>query len=74
MDAGTLNAQPYVYWMVMDAMLRLDAGESIDPETYAYAPLAVADKSNVGTVFPTDVDWLGPKGFEDKFMALWQVG
>jgi ribose transport system substrate-binding protein len=74
MDAGTLNAQPYVYWMVMDAMLRLDAGESIDPETYAYAPLAVADKSNVGTVFPTDVDWLGPKGFEDKFMTLWQVG
>ena len=74
MDAGTLNAQPYVYWMVMDAMLRLDAGESIDPETYAYAPLAVADKTNVGTVFPADADWLGPKGFEDKFKALWHVG
>jgi ribose transport system substrate-binding protein len=74
MDAGTLNAQYYVYWMVTDAMLRLDAGESIDPETYAYAPLAVADKSNVGTVFPDDADWLGPKGFEDQFKALWHVG
>jgi ABC-type sugar transport system substrate-binding protein len=74
MDAGTLNGQPYVYWMVMDAMLRLDAGETIDPETYAYGPLAVADESNVGTVFPVDADWFGPKGFEDKFKALWQVG
>lgn len=73
-DAGTLNAQYYVYWMVMDAMLRLDAGEDIDPATYAYAPLAVADKSNVPSVFPADAEWLGPKGFEDQFKALWKVG
>ncbi|MDZ5621032.1 sugar ABC transporter substrate-binding protein [Nocardioides bizhenqiangii] len=74
MDAGTLNAQYYVYWMVMDAMLRLDAGEDIDPATYAFAPLAVADKTNVPSVFPDDSEWLGPKDFEDQFKALWQVG
>lgn len=74
MDAGTLNAQYYVYWMVMDAMLRLDAGEDIDPSTYAFAPLAVADKTNVPSVFPDDSEWLGPKDFENQFKALWQVG
>ena len=74
MDAGTLNAQYYVYWMVMDAMLRLDAGEDIDPSTYAFAPLAVADKTNVPSVFPDDSEWLGPKDFESQFKALWQVG
>lgn len=73
-DAGTLNAQYYVYWMVMDAMLRLDAGEDIDPSTYALAPLAVADKTNVPSVFPDDSEWLGPKDFENQFKALWQVG
>lgn len=74
MDAGTLNAQYYVYWMIMDAMLRLDAGEEIDPSTYAYAPLAVADGTNVPSVFPADSEWLGPKDFESQFKALWQVG
>jgi ABC-type sugar transport system substrate-binding protein len=74
MDAGTLNAQYYVYWMVMDAMLRLDAGEGIDPSTYAFAPLAVADGTNVPSVFPDDSEWLGPKDFENQFKALWQVG
>lgn len=74
MDAGTLNAQYYVYWMIMDAMLRLDAGEDIDPATYAFAPLAVADKTNVPSVFPDDSEWLGPKDFEDQFKALWHVG
>jgi ribose transport system substrate-binding protein len=74
MDAGTLNAQYYVYWMVTDAMLRLDAGEEIDPATYAFAPLAVADETNVPSVFPSDSEWLGPKDFENQFKTLWQVG
>ena len=74
MDAGTLNAQYYVYWMIMDAMLRLDAGEEIDASTYANPPLTVADATNVPSIFPADTEWLGPKDFEDQFKALWQVG
>lgn len=74
MDAGTLNAQYYVYWMIMDAMLRLDAGEEIDPSTYSDPPLTVADATNVPAVFPADAEWHGPKDFESQFKALWQVG
>lgn len=74
MDAGTLNAQYYVYWMIMDAMLRLDAGEEIDPSTYSDPPLTVADATNVPEIFPADAEWHGPKDFESQFKALWQVG
>lgn len=74
MVMATLNAQYYAYWLLMDAMLRIDQGDEIDPADYSMLPVAVADPTNVPSDFPNDTEWLGPVGFEDKYKELWQVG
>lgn len=71
--AGTLNPQYYASWVVMDAMVHLAAGQTIDADTYAVLPPTIADRTNVPSVFPSDSEWKGPKGFEDQYKALWKV-
>ena len=75
MDAGTLNAQYYVYWMVMDAMLRLDAGEEHRPGDVRLRSAGRGGQDQRRRRSSrTDAEWLGPKDFENQFKALWQVG
>jgi ribose transport system substrate-binding protein len=62
--------RPESAWAAVDSMVRLAAGQEVDP-AHEVLPIEIWTTDNV----PTPVEeYEGPEGYQDQFTALWGVG
>ena len=77
-NAWTIAPNVYSAWVMVDAMARLATGERLSEDytnrVYASPTWVVDSAGSAKRLAPTNYDWYGPGGFQQKFKALWNVG